>query len=571
MNTSRKNRHPSPAGQRLEDAIYNRYGDSYDSVAKFTRKLAKELNGPGPDTVATTVSAMINGLDPNEWNRKYFLPIERLLNVRMADIIDGSRVFKASPRGLFEIGTQGNYEDFEWLAKQTDGSIDVIKSCDEWSKSIFNYVYESKNIEGLRFLVDNGYYQVFGPGKIIAYSYHAGSDEEHALILLDLLSRDEDPEAKMFIKLFDTHENTDTIDFNSDVLWNENVLRVILNSEKLMDAVCRKPDILPESSINRVRRVLFDGEYQTICASNWLTPLLCYALENEEEYREQAIRLLDVSLDIASATLSNIGKNKGILGRNDRSITTEKGRVILDHRYVIGIIGEPRTEGEIKDPVLKKKVAEVTSKIGSFRAMAKFQTPVLVDGKMHLPPVDQNPLYRDFINIAKGHRYLLQKADSKDGDASNYVFEAPKGSEARGLSLDQWFQIGEALKTVHQIDTGVEGKVFCHGRFYYADFYVLDNGDLEYISGYRDVHIGDFDEDLFAAGFLAFNNNYIRPDAKQEAIEALLKGYGYPKDGFLEKLWNYLLSLAKAEDNANEMRFLMDSATGVLRAMKAAK
>ena len=569
MSTSRKNRNPSPAGQRLENAIYKRFGDSYDSVAKFERKLTKELNGPGFDTVQTTISAMINGLDSNEWNRKYFLPIERILDVRIADIIDGSRVFKPSPRGLYEIGTQGKYEDFQWLSEQTDGSVEVIKSYDEWSKSIFDYVYESKNIEGLRFLVDHGYYEVFGPGRIMAYSYHAGSDEEHSLILLDLLSQDEDPEAKMFVKLFDGHEHSDLADINSGVLWNDNVLEAIIKSERLLKAVCRKPDILPESAINDVRRTIFEGEYKAICASNWLTPLLCYALNHEDQYREQAIQLLDASLEVASATLSNIGKNKGLLGGSDDSITTKKGRVILGHRYVIGIIGEPMTEGEIKDPVLKKKAAELTSKIGSFRAMAKYQTPVLVDGKMHLPPVDQNPLYRKFVDIAKGRRFLLQKADSKDGDGSNYVFEAPKGKEAHGLSLDQWFQIGQALKTIHQIDTGIEGKVFCHGRFYYADFYVLDDGDLECISGYRDVHIGDYEEDLFSAGFLAFNNNYVRPDAEQEAIESLLEGYGYPKEGFLEKLWNYLILQAKAEANANEMRFLMDCATGVLRAMKA--
>jgi hypothetical protein len=141
-------------------------------------------------------------------------------------------------------------------------------------------------------------------------------------------------------------------------LWNDNVLEVIINSERLLKAVCRKPNILPESTINDVRRTLFEGEYKAICASNWLTPLLCYALNHEDRYREQAVQLLDASLEVASATLSNIGKNKGLLGGSDDSITTKKGRVILGHRYVIGIIGEPMTEGEIKDPVLKKKAAE---------------------------------------------------------------------------------------------------------------------------------------------------------------------------------------------------------------------
>ncbi|MDY6392593.1 MAG: hypothetical protein SPL80_07115 [Bacilli bacterium] len=569
MKTQRKNRHFSPAGKRLQEAIYKKYGDAYDSITKFVRDLADELCGTKFETIQSTISNMMSGADPSHWNKKYFLPIERLLNVRMADIIDDVQIYTPSPRGLYEIGTQGTYKDFQWLSEQKDGYVDVIKSYDEWSKGICDYVYESKNIEGLRFLVDHGFYQVLEPGKIMANHYHAGSEDEQALILLDLLSQDKDPESKMFIKLFDTHARSDIMDLDRSIYWNENAIKTILEREKFLKAVCRKPDVLPESAINARKRVVVGGEYQAICASNWLTPLLCYSLDHESDYREQAIKLLEVSYDVANATVTNIGQNKELLGGDDSSISTEKGRVLLGHNYVIGIIGEPITKGEIKDPELREKASKITAKIGSFRAMAKFQTPVIVNGKMHLPSSSQNPLYRKFIAIAKGHAFLLQIEENNDGDACNCVFKAPQGKPAFRLSSDQWFQVGQALKSIHQIDTGVEGKVFCHGRFNYSDFYVLPNGDLEFVSGYLNVHIGDYEEDIFAAGALAFNNNYFDPDVEQEEIKAFLKGYGYPEKDFLQKLYDYLTMSAKMEKNENGISFMMDSATGVLRVLNA--
>ena len=156
-------------------AIKNKYGDRNDSVAKFERELEKNLNGVNFNTIQTTISEMINGDDVDSWNRKYFLPIERILDVRIADIIDGTTNPGPSPRGLYEIGTQGKYEDFQWLSEQSDGSIDVIRPSDEWSKNIFDYVYESENLDGLRFLIDQGFYTIFCPAKFQAYSYFSNS------------------------------------------------------------------------------------------------------------------------------------------------------------------------------------------------------------------------------------------------------------------------------------------------------------------------------------------------------------------------------------------------------------
>ena len=564
MRKNRKNRHPSETGKRLNDAILAKY----NSVADFARDLSEEPDIGAYDTILSTLSNMINGSPINKWNRKYFLPMERKLDVRIADITDGTKGYKSSPRGLYEIGTYGTYKDFELFAEQTDGSIEVIHSSDEWSNGILDYVLEAKNLDGLRYLVDNDFYQVFRPGELIQYHSRCTDKVEHALKLLNVLAEDDDPTFKMFKKLFDTRESTDLAFLDPNLFENERVLDLMINKDRLLQAVCRKPEIVPESKLNRTKRLLKGDEYQAICASNWLTPLLCYALKNEDKYRSQAMVLMDTSLQVATDTLANIGKNISTLGGTEESITTEKGHVILGHNYVIGVIGEPSTKGEIKDPELNGKANEIAAKIGVFRAMAKFQTPVLLDGKMHMPRFDLNPLYRTFIKTAKGKAFLLQESDEKGLDPHNYVFEAPKGSAARtNLSLKQWEQVGKALKSIHSIDCGQAEKSYCHGKFSYSDFYLLPNGDLELITGYKNVYIGDPEEDVFAMGFAAFNNSYFQQEP-QYAIEAFLNGYGYPSDGFLEKLWDYLVDIARKEDNMGEARYILDSAATVLTAIK---
>ena len=563
MSKTRKNRHPSEIGKRLEEAIHNA---EYGTVSEFAHELSTQPGLPAHETILTNLSNMINHPNPAGWSRKLFLPIERLLNVRIADIIDGTDLHQRSPRGLFEIGTQGSYKDFETLANQTNESIDVLHSYDEWSKSIVDYVYQAKNIEGLRYLVDNGFYRVYSPGKIEVANYGPEDEAEHALTLLEIVEKDEDPNYGLFIKLLDTRKGTDHLDLEPGIFSNEEVLEFMLERSLFLDAVCRVPDLVLESELNtRSRRISVDGEYTALCASNWLTPLLCHALKYEDRYREQAKKLLEFSLEIAKSTLTRIGKNKSILGGEGTSVRTQKGHVLLDHSHVIGVIGEPTTEKEIKDPELKELANKVTAVIGTFRAMSRIQTPTIIDGKLHLPRADYNPIYRRFVLASVGHPYLLRKSNDQAGDAANNVFDMPRGTASKNdFSLEQWKQIGAALKSIHEIDCGIEGKAFCHGRFIHSDIYLLPNGKVELITGYKDVYVGNPEEDVFAIGLFAFKNDAFHPRANQDEIESFLEGYGYPIEGFLQKLWDYLIARAREEENIAEARYLMDSATNVL-------
>ena len=553
----------SEAGKRFETAVRNWGG----SLKAFYVELSQSLGGTSPKTIEDKISKFINGHE--DFPGKYIYDTEHILNIRIADIIDGTSSLPSGRRGLYEIGTQGKYQDFEWLAKQTDGSVEVIKSYDEWSNSIFDYVYEAGNLDGLRFLVDNGFYETFGPGHFMAYSYHKGNDEEHALILLNMLANDEDPEARMFTKIFDSREHTDLARLDSGLFGSEAILRKMLKSERLLEAVARKPELVNESVLNGPKRVT-PKEYQAVCASNWLTPLLCFALAHENEYLKEAMFLAKRSWAIAKEALASIGKNIALLGGPEESISTKDGHIILGHTYVIGVIGEPKTDEVIKDSDLKNLVDEITSVIGSFRSLAKIQTPVKVNGKLHMPRADQNKVYRVFITASKGHKFLLQESESNDRDSHNYVFDAPQGKESRhGLSLKQWRQVGKALRSIHGIETGEDGKSFCHGRFCYPDIYVTDDGDIELIAGYHNVYIGNPEEDVFSMATLAFKNNFVTVQTNQDSIDAFLEGYGYPKEGFLEKLWEYLVSLARNEDNMHEARYLMECAVGVLQVIKA--
>ena len=570
MNKQRKNRHPSQQGERLMQAIKNKYGDRNDSVAKFERELEKNLNGVNFNTIQTTISEMINGDDVDSWNRKYFLPIERILDVRIADIIDGTTNPGPSPRGLYEIGTQGKYEDFQWLSEQSDGSIDVIRSSDEWSKNIFDYVYESENLDGLRFLIDNNFYNISCPANFQAYSYFGSSEEKHALILLKMLAKGEDGCREMFIRLFDTREGTDLIFTSDTILWNDNILEIMIKSPVLLEAACRGPELVSESTLNQRHRITGKEEYQAVCASNWLTPLLCYALKHEDKYRRQALQLLKTSQEVADYTRTHIGKNLDLLGPSVETISTKKGYLLIGGgRSVIGVLGEPLTDQTIQDPELRQQANKITATIASIRSLSKFQNPVLINGKMHVQRINDNNVYKEFIRASKGKPYLFQEADSKDGDSHGFVFIAPKGIQAKTLTSEQWFQIGQALRSIHEIPTGKEGTAYCHGPFYYSNFYLLPNGKLEYVGGYSNVYIGSPEEDLLNAGLLAFQSTYLSPKSNQEFIRNLLKGYGLPFDGFLNKLIDSQLQLARSSDTSEDIRLHMNVAAELLAANNA--
>ncbi len=564
MGKERKDRHLSEMGKRLDDAIKKKYG----SVVSFAVDLSKELDGTGVETIQATLSKMMATDDQSTWNKKYFLGIERLLDVRIADIIDGAKEFKPYHRaGLYEIGSQGSYKDFEELAND-EGNI--LKEYDEFSNSIFDYVYEFKNLEGFHFLVDNDYFQSVVPGGLFTYYDRDGFE----LKILELIAEDRERGEKIFIKLFDSFENLGSYLSSFDSHIKEDMLEEILNSDLLMDCICREPIKLKETYLNRVRRNLTNGEYEGICASNWLTPTLCYALEHEDLYKAQALRLLDASLKVADQTLKSLGENKQVLLRENGSatddsisITTNNGRVILDRYYVIGVIGEPRTKAEIKDRELAEKADQVTAKIGSFRALAKYRTGVKINGKLHLPRVAHNNVYSAFIEKAVGRPYLLQKTDN-NGDQANDVFVAPEGERARGgLTDEQWQEVGEALKSIHQIPTEQDWKAYCHGRFYYDCFLFTQDGHLEVIDGYDAVYIGNPEDDVFAAAALAFRDKYDKPTGSQERIKALLRGYGYPLKGFNRKLYAYLTNLATMERDTQRIDYIFYTAAAVARAI----
>ncbi len=561
----RKGRH-TEIGNKFEAIVTGRYAtlnDYYEDLGEF-------LGGTKPATIAAKISDFMNGR--SGFPDRYVIGTEYLLGIRMADLLSEEKVSYSSKPGLAEVGTQGDYQAFERLAQEDDGA--VIATYDEWGESIFDYVYRAKNKEGLRFLFEHGYYEVYSPGYFSAKSYGSLDKGEHALQILDIVKDDPGLAKSVFTKLFDCRSATRAANSGIGVISDERVLRFILDNRTLLTIVCETDDLVPESVLNGPTRVLPEGadEYLGICASNWLTPLLCYSLAHEDEYTNQAFQLIDASLRIARKTVTQIGKFITSLGGSKGSVCTDHGYVKLGHHHIIGVIGEPETKGIIHNEQLSKAVEELTSVIGSFRALAKIQKPMVVNGKIHLPRMDFNPIYKEFVKKAKSNPYLLQESKDNGRDSHNFVFDMPKGKEAGNeLSLKQWRQVGMALRSIHQIPTGHEELVYCHGRFVYPDFYIDQEENVEKIWAYGNVYLGKPEDDVFCVALLAFKNGYYRTETNQESLEAFLEGYGYPLNGFYEAFCDGLIAKAKKEKDNNEARFLMDSALAVMQVIKAKK
>ena len=355
------------------------------------------------------------------------------------------------------------------------------------------------------------------------------------------------------------------------MLSNERIIKFILENDRLLSAVCHKPVFINESILNGDSRIVEEGhEFEGLCASNWLTPCLCYALNHEDRYLRQANRLLDFSLEIAQQTSLYIGRNLQNLDRDGKSISVKNGYVYLGHSHVIGIIGEPSTKGTIKNSVLKEKANAVVAKIGVFCGYSSLSRPQILDGKAHFPRYDSNSTYRIFVQKAQGHPYLFQLAKEKGCDSNRFVFDAPKGKTVSTLSAKQWKQLGKILRSIHSIDTGEEGKAYCHGRFAYDGIYVLPNGDIELLGEYQNVYVGNPEDDVMWMCFLAFHYSPYEIEP-QEEISAFLCGYDYPEEGILEKLFDFLITESKNAVYGNDSGWYMNSANMVLKQLKAEK
>lgn len=98
---------------------------------------------------------MLNG--ERELNSKYYVPLERIFDIRIADLLSDEANINPSyrNRGLRYTAATNSYKEFAILAAEiSDTGRSVIFYTDEYSKSIFDYIIEFRAVNGIKYLVN---------------------------------------------------------------------------------------------------------------------------------------------------------------------------------------------------------------------------------------------------------------------------------------------------------------------------------------------------------------------------------------------------------------------------------
>ena len=142
--------------EKIDRLMQNAKIDTYkDLLIKIYKQLGDDSAYEKAEREKGNFTKMLNG--ERELNSKYYVPIERIFDIRIADILSDDANIKPfyRNRGLRYTAATNAYEEFENLAAETsDGDRSVIFNTDEYNKSIFDYIIEFRATNGIKYLVD---------------------------------------------------------------------------------------------------------------------------------------------------------------------------------------------------------------------------------------------------------------------------------------------------------------------------------------------------------------------------------------------------------------------------------
>lgn len=142
--------------EKIEKLMQNAKIPTYkDLLIKIYRQLGDESAYEKAEREKGNFAKMLSG--ERELNSKYYVPIERIFDIRIADLLSDNANIKPTyrNRGLRYTAATNSYEEFVSLATETsENNHSVIFYSDEYSKSIFDYIIEYRANNGIKYLVN---------------------------------------------------------------------------------------------------------------------------------------------------------------------------------------------------------------------------------------------------------------------------------------------------------------------------------------------------------------------------------------------------------------------------------
>ncbi len=515
--------------EKIDRLMQNSKIETYkDLLIKIYRQLGDESAYDKAEREKGNFTKMLKG--ERELNSKYYIPLERIFDIRIADLLsDDSNVkpFYRS-RGLRYTAATNSYEEFANLAAETSDDNSVMFYTDEYSKGIFDYIIEFRATNGIRYLVNECslHYECSmnsfrSPENTTCFCYGENIDK-----IADVLFEADDGET--FTKLFHAYDMlTNYYDDQRHVYGKETFIKKILDSTDIFNKYLAKK----EYAISEINH----GFQNDKCLGLFINPILNKQLElafdDPIKYEKKIIAILDYGIennpkviDLAIECDEN-GINTFAIKDNGsvdlRYVLCGSVIVIKDEYINTDITSEMREKiSAIKEINNRILVRDNNDFIGLKRLQRNKSGNVI---KLH---TNNSVEYEMYANLEKVDLPIPKLLSTQDGVDE---FENYKGSNAAYRhSYDMIAEIAEFLKKLHiESAKRLNGQVYVHGDLNGKNLY-FNNNSLSCVVNWDACHIGNVYEDLsdLILNFSGVADRFRNNSDVIDAIEYIFEVYG---------------------------------------------
>lgn len=463
--------------------IYQQIGDNnlaYEKAEKEKGNFTKMLKGE------------------RELNSKYYIPLEKIFNIRIADLLSDNRFVNPTFRnsGLRYTAASNSYEEFKNLNSETTQEGDSpIFNTDEYDKSIYDYIVEYRAGNGIKYFVNECSLRYNCLTKsFFSPNTNSFCDENTIDKIADVLFEIDDGDT--FSKLFYAYDMLAS-DYNDErnIYNKESFLKRILDSSNIFNKYLSKK----ECAISEMNYARQNDNRTGIFINPILNRLLVLAIEDPKKYADKILNLLDYGIknnpDVISVAVQcddsdvhtfAVKENGGV----DLKYTVCGCLIVIKDDYI-----NTNITSEMKSKMLRIK--EINNQIlmidkEYIMGMKRVQKNELGNViKLH---TNNSVEYEMYDNVKNKKLPIAELLGIKDGvdEFATYVGENTWHKYSNEMIVD----VAKFLKIFHQLFAQtLNDKVYVHGNLTSENLYFTGN-KLTCVVNWDNCRIGECYEDL---------------------------------------------------------------------------
>ena len=520
--------------EKIDLLMRNAKIDTYkDLLIKMYKQLGDNSAYEKAEREKGNFTKMLNG--ERELNSKYYIPLERIFDIRIADLLSDDANIKPSyrNRGLRYTAAANTYEEFANLAAETsDGDHSVIFNTDEYNKSIFDYIIEFRATNGIKYLVDEFSlrYECLRTSFFSSNNANCFCFGENIDKIANVLFEADDGET--FTRLFYAYDMlSNYYDDQRQIYGKESFIKRILNSTDIFGKYLTRATY----SLSEINHGLQNDNHSGIFINPILNKLLELAFDDPRKYADKIIAILNYGIEnnpkvIATAlecdeSWNNTFEIKDNGSMELRYISCGCVIVIKDDYINTDITSEMKEKiSQIKVINNRILVHETVDVLGTKRLQRNKSGNII---KRHTDNSIEYEMYAQFKDIDLPISRLLSTKDGVD------EFTAYKGqNNLYKYTSDMIAEIAKFLKKLHIESANIlNGQVYVHGNISGENLY-FEGDSLVCVANWDYCHIGDVYEDLsdFILNFSGVADKFRNNADVFKTIKYIFEAYGADQD-----------------------------------------